>query len=220
MDLSSNGFSGNLPASLFENFQAMKIIDQNITTPAYVGGGSVTITTKGLVLVFVRVWINNVGHIPASLQHLSVLESLDLSSNEIGGGIPQQLVSLTSLEVLNLSHNHLVGCIPKGNQFNTFENSSYQGNDGLCGLPLSKDCGGDDGVLQATTPFGLDDEEEEDSAIISWQAVLMGYGCGLVIGLSIIYIMLSTQYPAWFSRMDIELEHIIIKRMKRHNKRY
>ncbi|KAH0780695.1 hypothetical protein KY290_000293 [Solanum tuberosum] len=254
MDLSSNGFSGNLPASLFENFQAMKIIDQNITTPAYVGGGSVTITTKGLVLVFVRVWINNMvidlsrnrfeghmpyiigdlvglctlnlshncleGHIPASLQHLPVLESLDLSSNEIGGGIPQQLVSLTSLEVLNLSHNHLVGCIPKGNQFNTFENSSYQGNDGLCGLPLSKDCGGDDGVLQATTPFGLDEGEEEDSAIISWQAVLMGYGCGLVIGLSIIYIMLSTQYPAWFSRMDIELEHIIIKRMKRHKKRY
>ncbi|KAG5628827.1 hypothetical protein H5410_000544, partial [Solanum commersonii] len=50
-------------------------------------------------------------------------------------------------------------------------------------------------------------------------AVLMGYGCGFVIGLSIIYKMPSTQYPAWFSRKDVELEHKIIKRMKRHKKR-
>ncbi|KAL3347291.1 hypothetical protein AABB24_021126 [Solanum stoloniferum] len=156
-------------------------------------------------------------HIPASLQNLSVLESLDLSSNKISGEIPLQLASLTFLEVLNLSHNHLVGCIPKGKQFDTFENSSYQGNDGLRGLPLSKHCGGDD---QATTPAELDQEEEEDSPMINWQAVLMGYGCGLVIGLSVIYIMLSTQYPAWFSRMVVKLEHRITTRMKKHKKRY
>ncbi|WMV06785.1 hypothetical protein MTR67_000170 [Solanum verrucosum] len=77
------------------------------------------------------------GHIPASLQNLSMLDSLDLSSNKISGEIPQQLASLTFLAVLNLSHNHLVGCIPKGKQFDTFENSSYQGDDGLWGLPLS-----------------------------------------------------------------------------------
>ncbi|KAH0728902.1 hypothetical protein KY289_000090 [Solanum tuberosum] len=161
------------------------------------------------------------GHIPTSLQNLSVLESLDLSSNKISGEIPQQLASLTFLAVLNLSHNHLVGCIPKGKQFNTFENSSYQGNDGLRGFPLSKHCGGDDRVPQATIPVELDqEEEEEDSPLISWQAVLMGYGCGLVIGLSIIYIMLSTQYPTWFSRLVVRLEHKITTRMKKHKKRY
>ena len=68
-----------------------------------------------------------------------------------------------------------------------------------------------------TTPAEF---EEEDSPMISWQGVLMGYGCGLVIGLSIIYIMWSTQYPAWFSRMDLKLEHIITTRMKKHKKRY
>ncbi|KAH0764759.1 hypothetical protein KY285_000630 [Solanum tuberosum] len=142
------------------------------------------------------------GHTPASLHQLSVLESLDLSSNKISGEIPQQLASLTSLEVLNLSHNHLVGCIPRGKQFDTFENSSYQGNDGLRGFPLSKDCGGDDGVAQTTTLVELDQEEGGDSSMISWQAVLMGYSCGLFIGLSIIY------------------NHKIITRMKRHKKRY
>ncbi|XP_016581609.2 receptor-like protein Cf-9 homolog [Capsicum annuum] len=130
----------------------------------------------------VRVMTLNLSHnglegvIPASLHQLSVLESLDLSSNKIGGEIPQQLASLTFLAILNLSHNHLLGCIPKGKQFDTFENSSYQGNDGLHGLPLSKDCGGDDGVPQATTLVELDDEEEEN--LISWQEVFMGFGCG------------------------------------------
>nr|AAV33690.1 Hcr9-OR2B [Solanum pimpinellifolium] len=258
IDLSSNGFSGHLPMSLFKKFEVMKITSENSGTREYVGDtsyhytNSFIVTTKGLELELPRVLTTEIiidlsrnrfegnipsiigdlialrtlnlshnrleGHIPASLQQLSVLESLDLSYNKISGEIPQQLVSLTSLEVLNLSHNHLVGCIPKGKQFDTFENSSYQGNDGLRGFPLSKDCGVDEGVPEATTPFELD--EEEDSPMISWQAVLMGYGCGLVIGLSIIYIMLSTQYPAWFSRMDVKLEHIIITRMKKHKKRY
>ncbi|KAL3379110.1 hypothetical protein AABB24_000035 [Solanum stoloniferum] len=160
------------------------------------------------------------GHIPASLQNLSVLESLDLSSNKISGEIPPQLASLTFLAVLNLSHNHLVGCIPKGKHFDTFENSSYQGNDGLRGFPPSRDCGGDDMVPQATIPVDLDQEEEDSIPMISWQAVFMGYGCGLVIGLSIIYIMLSTQYPTWFSRMVVKLEYRITTRMKKHKKRY
>ncbi|KAH0728962.1 hypothetical protein KY289_000150 [Solanum tuberosum] len=259
MDLSSNGFSGNLPISLFGNFQAMKKIDGSTRTPKYISDRYMyyydyltTITTKGRDFESVRIFSTNMiidlsrnrfeghipsiigdlvglrtlnlshnvleGHIPTSLQNLSVLESLDLSSNKISGEIPQQLASLTFLEVLNLSHNHLVGCIPKGKQFDSFGNSSYQGNDGLRGLPLSKHCGGDD---QVTTPAELDEEEEEeDSPMISWQAVLMGYGCGLVIGLSVIYIMWSTQYPAWFSKMDLKLENRITTRMKKHKKRY
>ncbi|PHT56142.1 hypothetical protein CQW23_04628 [Capsicum baccatum] len=255
LDLSSNGFSGNLPVSFFENFQAMKIISEKSGTREYIANdysgnyaNTLIVTTKGLDQELPRVLTTEIiinlsgnrfegylpsiigdlvglrtlnlshngleGVIPTSLQHLSILESLDLSSNKIGGEIPQQLVSLTFLAVLNLSHNHLVGCIPKGKQFDTFENSSYQGNDGLRGLPLSKDCGGDDGVPQATTAVELDDEEERE--LISWQAVLIGFGCGLVIGLSIIYIMLSTQCPVWFSRMVAKFEHIIDTRMKRY----
>ncbi|KAF3676293.1 putative serine/threonine-protein phosphatase PP2A catalytic subunit-like isoform 1 [Capsicum annuum] len=232
IDLSSKGFSGDLPVSLFENFQAMKIIGENSGTREYIADyysvyytNTLIVTTKGWDREFFHFLTTNIiinfsrnrfegyvssiigdlvglralnlshngleGVTPTSLQRLSVLESLDLSSNKIGGEIPQQLASLTFLAVLNLSQNHLVGYITKGKQFNTFENSSYQGNDGLRGLPLSKDCGGDDGVPQAETPVELDDEEEEGD-LISWQEVLMGFGCGLVIGLSIIYIMLST----------------------------
>ncbi|PHT31656.1 hypothetical protein CQW23_27993 [Capsicum baccatum] len=179
LDLGSNHLNGTIPQCLGEMSGLQNRFEGYLPsiTGDLVGLRTLNLSHNGLE-----------GIIPASLQHLSVLESLDLSSNKIGAEIPQQLVSLTSLAVLNLSHNHLVGCIPKEKQFDMFENSSYQGNDGLRGLPLSKDCGGNYGVPQATTPAELDEEEEGD--LISWQAVLLGYGCGLVIGLSIIYIML------------------------------
>ncbi|KAM3266253.1 hypothetical protein P3L10_003247 [Capsicum annuum] len=57
IDLSSNGFSGNLPVSLFENFQAMKIIRENSGTREYIEGdysghyaNTLIVTTKGLDL--------------------------------------------------------------------------------------------------------------------------------------------------------------------------
>ncbi|PHT32491.1 hypothetical protein CQW23_28828 [Capsicum baccatum] len=83
------------------------------------------------------------GQIPPSLGNLSGVESLDLSDNHLVGEIPVQFSSLTSLEVLNLSHNHLEGCIPQGPQFATFEKNSYEGNDGLHGIPVSKGYGND-----------------------------------------------------------------------------
>lgn len=69
------------------------------------------------------------------------LESLDLSCNQLSGEIPQELTDLTFLGTLNLSENQLVGKIPQLRQFFTFDKKSFEGNLGLCGLPLSNPCG-------------------------------------------------------------------------------
>jgi Leucine rich repeat len=80
------------------------------------------------------------GSIPRAFKNLSRIESLDLSLNNLSGNIPQELVSLDSLSRLNLSFNNLVGRIPQSPHFSTFDNSSFVGNPGLCGVPLSKQC--------------------------------------------------------------------------------
>ncbi|KAL8106709.1 hypothetical protein AgCh_023458 [Apium graveolens] len=134
-------------------------------------------------------------HIPASIAKLTVLESLDLSSNQLKGEIPHQLTYLYSLAVLNLSCNQLRGKIPQGFQFNTFENDSYVGNLGLCGNPLSKKCGHDN-VTQE------EDEEEDDDYFFGgfiWEAVVIGYGCGVVPAFIAGYLMLLARKPKWFA---------------------
>ena len=112
IDLSNNGFHGEIPTTI--------------------GGlGS---------LVVLNLSSNSfTGHIPSSMRNLTELESLDLSNNKLSGEI-LQLSNLTFLEYLNLSNNQFVGPIPQGGQMETFSNSSFLGNLGLCGRPLSKMC--------------------------------------------------------------------------------
>ncbi|KAK2980993.1 hypothetical protein RJ640_023319 [Escallonia rubra] len=136
------------------------------------------------------------GHIPSSLGAISELESLDLSSNQLTGEIPEELTNLTFLEVLNLSQNHLVGRIPHGSQFNTFRNDSYTANSALCGFPLSLSCG--DNETQKQPPLQQEDDSDFWSGF-TWQVVLMGYGCGMVLGLLMGYLMFLIGKPKLFT---------------------
>ncbi|KAK8504677.1 hypothetical protein V6N12_046926 [Hibiscus sabdariffa] len=136
--------------------------------------------------------------------NLSELESLDLSSNKFQGRIPMELNNLGFLEVLNLSQNNLVGLIPRGKQFNTFTSDSYIGNLGLCGSPLSKSCNDDE-----ETPIKF---ERDDGDVLNWKfSILMGYGSGLVLGLSMGYIVFTTRKPWWFIKIFERVQHRFAK---------
>ncbi|GLT83671.1 hypothetical protein SLE2022_019470 [Rubroshorea leprosula] len=164
IDLSNNKFEGEIPDVIgkLSSLKGLNLSHNNIT-----------------------------GSISPSLGNLINLDWLDLSSNELVGEIPDELVSLTQLSVLNLSNNHLVERIPQGNQFNTFGNDSYEGNPGLCGIPLSKSCDGN-----WTQPSSF--QEKDDFWRFGWRVVVLGYGCGVVFGLLIGYHIFRTGKPKWF----------------------
>nr|TKS15222.1 leucine-rich repeat family protein [Populus alba] len=165
IDFSSNGFEGGIPEVLGD-LKALHLLNLSNN--------------------FLR------GDIPSSLSKLKEIESLDLSQNKLSGEIPGELAQLTFLEVFNVSHNLLSGPIPRGNQFGAFDNTSFDANPGLCGKPLSKECGNAEDSL----PAAKEDEGSGYPLEFGWKVVVIGYACGLVIGV-ILGCAMNTRKYEW-----------------------
>jgi Leucine-rich repeat (LRR) protein len=159
------------------------------------------------------------GQIQSSLGMLTNLESLDLSSNFFTGSIPVQLVDLTFLGVLNLSHNQLEGPIPTGKQFNTFNASSFEGNLGLCGFPMPKECNSDEAPPLQPSNFHDGDDSKFFGEGFGWKAVAIGYGCGFVFGVTMGYVVFRTRKPAWFLKVVEDLWNLKARRTKKNARR-
>ncbi|KAL2334726.1 hypothetical protein Fmac_015939 [Flemingia macrophylla] len=91
-------------------------------------------------LIFLNLSHNQLtGHIPYSIGDMRSLTSIDFSRNQLFGEIPPTISKLSFLNMLDLSNNHLKGKIPTGTQLQTFDASSFVGNN-LCGPPLTVNC--------------------------------------------------------------------------------
>ncbi|BBN70234.1 receptor like protein 6 [Prunus dulcis] len=122
------------------------------------------------------------GRIPSSLGDLTVLESLDLSQNQLSGRIPNNLAQLTFLAYFNVSHNHLFGPIPLGKQCDTFQEDSYQGNSGLCGKTLPKKCEDSESLMRPPSSIVEEDKDSGFQIALDWYVVLPGIVSGLIVG--------------------------------------
>ncbi|MFS7983917.1 putative leucine-rich repeat domain superfamily [Helianthus anomalus] len=158
IDISNNGFSGQLPHKSFQNWNAMKSVNLSRSfamedmipfntyatfTLTFTFQYSMTLTNKGVKREYTKILniftaidlsCNNFkGQIPQSLQDLHGLESLNLSNNHFTGHILPSVGNLKNLESLDLFQNELSGQIPQQLLqlgFLAFLNVSYNHLDG------------------------------------------------------------------------------------------
>ncbi|KAL5805104.1 hypothetical protein ACOSQ3_031904 [Xanthoceras sorbifolium] len=207
---SSNNFNGFLSASYFASLQAMMNVDGAESKLEYMGDSlyhdSISVTIKHNVIemviilsIFTTIDFSNnsiSGEIPEEIGKLQSLHLLNLSQNLLTGHIPSSQGNLTALESLDLSSNRLVGEIPRqlaSSQLDTFGSDSYSDNLGLCGLPLSNDCHRG----ETPQPSRIPEDDTESEYAFGWKVVLMGYGSGMVLGMTMGYLVFSTGKPWW-----------------------
>ncbi|XP_031098262.1 receptor-like protein 50 [Ipomoea triloba] len=110
IDLSSNNFSGNLPADLFLELKAI-LVDRNAGNSKV---GYLHFTSQEDIDIYyqdsVSLSLKGQGYTIEKI--LSIFTSIDFSSNQFEGGIPESVGELKLLYLLNISHNALTGNIP------------------------------------------------------------------------------------------------------------
>ncbi|ESQ51921.1 hypothetical protein EUTSA_v10016279mg [Eutrema salsugineum] len=154
----------------------------------------------GLLTTLIALNLSNnsfTGQIPMSFANVTQLESLDLSCNKLSGYIPQELGSLSFLAYINVSHNQLMGEIPKGTQISGQPKSSFEGNAGLCGLPLHETCSD---TSAPPTQRQKQEDDQEEKEVMNWKGVAIGYWPGVLFGLPIGHIV-ALYKPEWLFKI-------------------
>lgn len=117
-----------------------------------------------------------VGPIPENFMYLHDMESLDLSYNQLNGSLPVQLASLSSLSSFSVAFNNLSGEIPFQSQLTTFDESSFQGNENLCGVIVRKNCSSM--LHEQQRQGGVASEADIDTELVYWSFVAGSFAIG------------------------------------------
>ncbi|XP_022928692.1 leucine-rich repeat receptor-like tyrosine-protein kinase PXC3 [Cucurbita moschata] len=162
LDLSSNRFNGTIPSDICnisrlqyllleqnsikgeipkEIGKCTKLLDLRLGSNYLTGSVPSEIGRIKNLQIALNLSFNHLnGPVPTELGELDKLVSLDLSNNRLSGDIPYELKGMLSLIDVNFSNNLLTGSIPFFVPFQKTASSSFLGNKGLCGAPLSVTC--------------------------------------------------------------------------------
>ncbi|KAK3223622.1 hypothetical protein Dsin_010647 [Dipteronia sinensis] len=150
LDLAHNNLSGGIPTCL-GNLKAMKYTRYYSSVPPSIERIEFTLHAEFVVkgrqneyrkinslLNIIDLSSNNlIGEIPEEITSLTVLHALNLSWNQLTGKIPENIGSLQQLETLDLSCNHLSGPIPPSMSSMTFLSHLNLSYNNLSGKILS-----------------------------------------------------------------------------------
>ncbi|KAL7239337.1 hypothetical protein ACSBR2_005280 [Camellia fascicularis] len=151
---------------------------------------SLSLVTKGSIY-------HITGVIPKNIGNMGLLESLDLSRNQLYGEIPPSMSGLNFLSYLNLSYNNLFGKIPSSAQLQSFHASSFTGNK-LCGPPLTKNCSNN-----GKTPEGNEGDNECARSEVDWFYLFMALGFAVGFwGVSAPILFVKSWRYAYFRFLD------------------
>ncbi|KAG2285832.1 hypothetical protein Bca52824_045436 [Brassica carinata] len=161
------------------------------------------------------------GKLPRSLQNCSSLEFLAVDHNRIKDKFPFWLKALPNLQVLILSSNKFYGSIsPPGQgplgfpELRIFEIADNKFTGSLppryfVNWKASSLMMNEDGGLYMETCFGTiapptqqppEEEEGEEEEVLNWKCVGIGYGSGVLLGLTIAQIIASYK-PEWLVKI-------------------
>ncbi|AES86997.1 verticillium wilt disease resistance protein [Medicago truncatula] len=181
VDIALNNFNGKIPEKYFMTWERM-MHDENDSISDFIYSmgknfysyyqDSVTVSNKAIDFSSNHFE----GPIPELLMKFKAIHVLNFSNNVFSGEIPSTIENLKQLESLDLSNNSL---IPTGTQLQSFEASSFEGNDGLYGPSLNV-------TLYGKGPDKLHSEPtcEKLDCSIDWN--FLSVELGFVFGLGII----------------------------------
>ncbi|XP_043805998.1 receptor-like protein 13 [Manihot esculenta] len=190
--LGHNHIDGEIPVQLC-NLTQLSLLD--LSHNHFSGEIPPEIGTLSMIKVLNLSYNKLIGAIPPTFSNLGQIESLDLSYNNLEGKIPPQLTQLYSLAVFNVAHNNLSGKTPERvAQFATFDQSSYEGNPLLCGLPLPKSCNN-----TSPSPPVTPTEEKEDNSFMDMGVFYVSFVVSYIMVLLAIAAILYIN-PYWRRR--------------------
>lgn len=151
LDLADNNLSGPIPSCLgnLTSFRVASTFEPISTYQLYPFVPQMELVVKGREFNFSNILelVNSVdlsgnnlaGTIPEGITNLLILGTLNLSHNQLTGRIPEKMDSLGLLETVDLSHNQLSGPIPPSMSSMTFLNHLNLSYNDLSGpIPAAK----------------------------------------------------------------------------------